>query len=70
MSKRSLTIAGHRTSVSLEDPFWDALAEMAAARKQSLAGVIATIDQKRPADRNLSAAVRIAVLEWYRKAQS
>ena len=69
MSKRSLTIAGHRTSVSLEDPFWEALAEMAAAHKQSVAGVIAAIDQARPAERNLSAAVRIAVLEWYRKAR-
>ena len=70
MSKRSLTIAGHRTSVSLEDPFWEALAEMAAARKQSLASVIASIDQRRPADRNLSAAIRIAVLEWTRKARA
>lgn len=70
MSKRSLTIAGHRTSVSLEDPFWEALAEMAAARKQSVAGVIASIDQTRPAERNLSAAVRIAVLEWYRKTRT
>ncbi len=69
MSKRSLTIAGHRTSVSLEDPFWVALAEMAAARKQSLASVIASIDQRRPQSRNLSAAIRIAVLEWSRKAQ-
>ena len=70
MSKRSLTIAGHRTSVSLEDPFWEALAEMAAVRKQSLASVIASIDQRRPAGRNLSAAIRIAVLEWARKARA
>jgi predicted DNA-binding ribbon-helix-helix protein len=70
VSKRSLTIAGHRTSVSLEDPFWEALAEMATARKQSLASVIASIDQRRPAERNLSAAIRIAVLDWYRKARS
>ncbi len=70
MSKRSLTISGHRTSVSLEDPFWEALAEMAATRKQSLASVIASIDQRRPAGRNLSAAIRIAVLEWERKARA
>ncbi len=70
MSKRSLTIAGHRTSVSLEDPFWVALAEMATARKQSLASVIASIDQRRPQGRNLSAAIRIAVLEWSQKART
>jgi predicted DNA-binding ribbon-helix-helix protein len=69
VSKRSLTIAGHRTSVSLEDPFWDALAEMAAARQQSVAGVIAAIDQKRPQDRNLSASIRIAVLEWAQRTR-
>lgn len=70
MSKRSLTIAGHRTSISLEDAFWDGLAEMAARKKQSVAGVIASIDRTRPASRNLSAAVHIAVLEWYRNARS
>ncbi len=70
MSKRSLTIAGHRTSVSLEDPFWQALTEMARARKQSLAGLIASIDQQRPEGSNLSAAIRIAVLEWSRKPQT
>jgi len=69
VSKRSLTIAGHRTSVSLEDPFWDALAEMAEVQKQSVAGVVAAIDHKRPVDRNLSAAIRIAVLEWFRSAR-
>jgi predicted DNA-binding ribbon-helix-helix protein len=68
VSKRSLTIAGHRTSVSLEEPFWEALADIASTRRQSVAGVIASIDQKRPVDSNLSAAIRIAVLDWYRKA--
>jgi predicted DNA-binding ribbon-helix-helix protein len=55
--------------VSLEDAFWNALADMAAARKQSLASVIASIDQRRPAGRNLSAAIRIAVLEWSQKTR-
>jgi predicted DNA-binding ribbon-helix-helix protein len=67
MTKRSLTVAGHRTSISLEQPFWDALAEMAAARKTSLAAVVAQIDRTRPEDTNLSAAVRIAALNWYRR---
>jgi predicted DNA-binding ribbon-helix-helix protein len=67
MTKRSLTVAGHRTSISLEQPFWDALAEMAAARKTSLAAVVAQIDRTRPEGTNLSAAVRIAALNWYRR---
>lgn len=66
MRKRSLTIAGHRTSVSLEEPFWAGLAEMAAARGESVAAVVAGIDRARHAEGNLSAAVRVAVLKWYR----
>jgi predicted DNA-binding ribbon-helix-helix protein len=53
MKKRSITIAGHRTSVSVEQPFWQALAEIAAANGRTVAA-------------NLSSAIRLAVLEWYR----
>lgn len=67
MSKRSLTIAGHRTSISLEEPFWQALGEIAAARRASVAGVVAGIDRSRPAGTNLSAAIRIYVLEAQRR---
>ena len=67
MAKRSLTIIGHRTSVSLEEPFWQALAEIAATRKQSVAAVVASIDRGRPPKTNLSAAIRVYVLDWYRK---
>jgi len=67
MAKRSLTVAGHRTSISLEAPFWDGLAEIAAARRTSVAAVVASIDRGRVDGTNLSAAVRIAVLDWYRK---
>lgn len=67
MAKRSLTITGHRTSVSLEAPFWQALAEIAAARKQSVAALVASIDRGRQAGTNLSAAIRVYVLDWYRK---
>jgi predicted DNA-binding ribbon-helix-helix protein len=67
VAKRSLTITGHRTSVSLEEPFWQALAEIAGVRKQSVAAVVASIDRGRPAKTNLSAAIRVYVLDWYRK---
>jgi predicted DNA-binding ribbon-helix-helix protein len=67
MAKRSLTVAGHRTSISLEEPFWEALAEMADARKSSVAAVVASIDRTRAEGTNLSAAVRVAVLGWYRR---
>jgi predicted DNA-binding ribbon-helix-helix protein len=66
MAKRSITIAGHRTSVSMEEPFWQALGEIAGARRTSLAAVIAEVDRKRPADTNLSSAIRLTVLDWYR----
>lgn len=67
MAKRSITIAGHRTSVSIEAPFWRALAEIAAIKQTSLAAIIAEIDQDRPPETNLSSAIRLAVLAWYRE---
>lgn len=66
MTKRSITIAGHRTSVSIEAPFWQALGEIAAAKRSSLAATVAEIDRDRPAGTNLSSAIRLTVLEWYR----
>jgi predicted DNA-binding ribbon-helix-helix protein len=67
VAKRSVTIAGHRTSLSLEQPFWDALGEIATARKTSLAGLIAGIDRSRKPNENLSAAIRVYVLAHFRK---
>ena len=64
--KRSLTIAGHRTSVSLEEPFWDALKEIAAAEGLTVAALIASIDTGREAV-NLSSALRLHVLAHYRR---
>ena len=64
--KRSITIAGHRTSVSIEDDFWRALADIAAARGTSSAALIAAIDQTR-GSANLSSAIRRYVLAWYRE---
>jgi predicted DNA-binding ribbon-helix-helix protein len=60
--KRSLVIAGHRTSVSLEDAFWRRLRALAAARGLSLNGLAAMIDASRDGA-NLSSAIRVFVLE-------
>ena len=61
--KHSVTIHGHRTSLSLEQPFFDRLQVIAARRQLSLAALIAEIDDARPKDANLSSALRIFVLE-------
>jgi predicted DNA-binding ribbon-helix-helix protein len=58
--KRSVTIAGHSTSVSLEAAFWDALKHIAAARDVSINALIETIDEGRTG--NLSSAIRVFVL--------
>lgn len=64
VEKRSVTIRGHRTSVSLEAPFWEALKEMAAAEDRSLAVLIAEVDEA--SEGNLSSALRLHVLAWLR----
>ena len=61
--KRSVTIRGHRTSFSLEQPFFEALIAIAARRSLSLAGVVAEVDGNRPKGANLSSALRVYVLE-------
>lgn len=63
--KRSFTIKGHRTSISLEAPFWAALREAAAAQDTTLAGLVAAIDARR-GQAGLSSAVRVWVLDYYR----
>lgn len=65
MRKRSVTIAGHRTSVSLEAPFWDALKEIADERGLSLNVLIAEVDGTRAG--NLSSALRVFVLAALRE---
>ena len=64
MRKRSVTIDGHRTSVSLEDAFWTELAEIARGRGLSLAALVAEIDRDRAVagPTNLSSALRLHVL--------
>jgi predicted DNA-binding ribbon-helix-helix protein len=65
--KRSFNIAGHKTSISLEAPFWEALREAAAAEGIPLARLVARIDEGR-GDTNLSSAVRVWLLAWVRRA--
>ncbi len=60
--KHSVVIAGHRTSVSLEDAFWRALKDMAAQEGLSLAALVAQVDAGR-GEANLSSALRVFALE-------
>jgi predicted DNA-binding ribbon-helix-helix protein len=60
--KRSLTIAGHRTSLSLESEFWDVLRKIAATERKSLATLVGEIDASR-GERNLSSAIRVWILQ-------
>ena len=64
--KRSFSIKGHRTSISMETPFWEALQQAAAHENTSLAGLIAAIDKVR-GDAGLSSAVRVWILDYYRQ---
>lgn len=63
--KRSFTIGGHRTSISLEEPFWDALKEIARHQKLAVAKLVQQIDHERD-EGGLSSAVRIWILNHYR----
>ena len=63
--KRSIVIAGHKTSVSLEDGFWTGLKEIAGERDITLSDLVATIDSDR-SHGNLSSAIRLFVLNHYR----
>jgi predicted DNA-binding ribbon-helix-helix protein len=62
--KRSIVIAGHKTSVSLEAAFWTALKDIAASRQQTLSDLVAAIDAERKQG-NLSSAIRLFVLDHY-----
>jgi predicted DNA-binding ribbon-helix-helix protein len=63
--KRSIVIAGHKTSVSLEDAFWKGLKEIANGRELTLSDLVASIDTDRHHG-NLSSAIRLFVLDHYR----
>ena len=62
--KHSITLHGHRTSLSLEDAFWKELKSIAEERHISIAALIAEIDDARERESNLSSALRIHVLNW------
>jgi predicted DNA-binding ribbon-helix-helix protein len=62
--RRSIMIAGRKTSITLEDAFWIALKEIARARNMPLSDLVATIDSERHL--NLSSAIRVFVLDFYR----
>jgi predicted DNA-binding ribbon-helix-helix protein len=63
--KRSIVIAGHKTSVSLEDAFWTGLKDIATSRNMTLSELVALIDSERRQG-NLSSAIRLFVLDHYR----
>ena len=63
--KRSIVIAGHKTSVSLEDAFWRGLKDIAHERDMTLSDLVALIDHERQHG-NLSSAIRLYVLDYYR----
>ncbi len=63
--KRSIVIAGHKTSVSLEDAFWSGLKDIAVSRGITLSELVASIDTGRQHG-NLSSAIRLFVLDHYR----
>ncbi len=72
MHKRSVTIDGHRTSISLEDAFWTELSAIARARVLSLNALVAEVDRARSAGAgppNLSSALRLHVLDELKKAR-
>jgi predicted DNA-binding ribbon-helix-helix protein len=65
--KRSVRVAGHATSISLEAAFWQGLCDIAAARRMSVNALVATIDATRSG--NLSSAIRLFVLERARSGE-
>ena len=67
--KRSVSIAGHRTSISLEEPFWQSLREIAERDKLSIQALIGRIDAER-GEQNLSSAIRVFVLDDLRNRLS
>jgi predicted DNA-binding ribbon-helix-helix protein len=64
--KRSVVVAGHKTSVSLEDAFWKPLREISIRRDMTLLALLAAIDAERQHG-NLSSSIRLFVLDFYRE---
>jgi predicted DNA-binding ribbon-helix-helix protein len=68
--KRSITISGHRTSITLERPFWDELKEIACREKVSVTELVRQIDSRRDAAGSLTSAIRVYILEQLKKRRS
>lgn len=68
-AKRSFSIRGHRTSISLEAPFWEAFTAVAREQKLPLARLVAAIDAAR-GNAGLSSAIRLYVLDYYRRGRT
>jgi predicted DNA-binding ribbon-helix-helix protein len=66
--KRSLTLRGHQTSVSLEDEFWVAFRDIAVEKGKPVNALAAEIDVVRGLDCGLASAIRVYVLDYYRQA--
>jgi predicted DNA-binding ribbon-helix-helix protein len=64
--RRNVFVAGHKTSVSLEDPFWKALREIAVTKGVRVSELVSMIDETRRT--NLASAIRLFVLDHYRRA--
>jgi predicted DNA-binding ribbon-helix-helix protein len=69
VAKRSLVVAGHKTSVSLEEEFWKGLKEIASRRLMTVSALVGSVDDQRQQG-NLSSALRLFVLEFYRSQVS
>jgi predicted DNA-binding ribbon-helix-helix protein len=69
LRKRSLTLAGHSTSLALEPEFWTVLDAMAEAERRSLAALVADLDKTR-AERPLASACRLAALAWAQRSRA
>lgn len=65
--KHSVTLRGHRTSISLEEPFWVELRRIAAARAQPMNALVAEIDEARSPGTGLASALRVFILEDLRR---
>lgn len=69
IKKRSIKLFGHKTSVSIEDAFWDSLKEIAKIQNTSVSGILETLDSnyKNNKSNNLSSLIRIFVFQFYKE---
>jgi predicted DNA-binding ribbon-helix-helix protein len=63
--KRSIVVAGHKTSVSLEEAFWNGMKEISSLRNMTLSELVGEIDNNRQQG-NLSSAIRLFVLDYFK----